>query len=270
MGRLILKSKHRVKCGDGTKAEDVAECLGGETPFIMVTDPPYGVEYDPTFRSENRTGTVANDNRASWPEAYRLFPGQVAYVWHGGLHALTVANDLHDVGLPVRALIIWVKPALVMGRGHYHWQHEGCFYAAKGASKWCGDRTQSTVWEIKHVHPTLGTKDDGETEHGCQKPVECMARPIRNHGGKDDHVYDPFLGSGTSLIAAEGLGRRCFGLELEPRYNDVICQRYLNFAKQQPVLGATGETFEQVKTRRAAENASQNTTPALASSQPAS
>ncbi len=216
---------HRVMCGDSTKAEDVAKLLGDRKPFIMVTDPPYGVDYDPTFRSNNRTGLVTNDSRASWCESYKLFPGVVAYVWHGNLHVVTVADDLLNAGFSLRAYIIWKKPALVMGRGHYHWQHEPAFYGARGSSKWCGDRKQSTIWDIDHVHPTLGTTDDGQTSHGTQKPVECMARPIRNHGGAGDDVYDPFLGSGTTVIAAESLGRVAYGMEIEPGYTAVILQR---------------------------------------------
>ena len=222
----VPEVKHRLLCGDSTKVEDVQCLLGDRTPFIMVTDPPYGVNYDPTFRSENRTGTVTNDDRASWAEAYELFTGAVAYVWHGNLHVVTVAADLVQAGFELRSYIVWNKPALVMGRGHYHWQHEPCFYVACETAKWCGDRTQSTIWEIDHVHPTLGTVDDGETIHGTQKPVECMARPIRNHGDIDDDVSDPFLGSGTTLIAAEQLGRRCYGLEISPAYCDVIVQRW--------------------------------------------
>lgn len=190
----------------------------------MVTDPPYGVEYDPTLRSDNRTGKVENDDRSSWRESYSLFPGVVAYVWHAGWFVHVVAADLDACGFDRRSYLLWKKPHFQLGRGHYHWQHEPCWYAAKGSSKWCGDRTQSTVWEIEHVLKT--GDEDAETNHGTQKPVECMARPIRNHGGKSDDVYDPFLGSGTTLIAAEQLGRRCFGLEISETYCDVILARW--------------------------------------------
>ena len=254
-GDTWVLGEHRVTCGDSTREDDVRQALGNRRPFIMVTDPPYGVNYDPTFRSNNRTGTVANDHTASWRDAYRLFPGTVAYVWHGGLHVVTVAVDLEACDFQLRAMIIWRKPSLVMGRGHYHWQHEGAFYAAKGSAKWCGDRDQSTTWEIANVHPTHGTTDDGQTEHGCQKPVECMARPIRNHGTAEDGVYDPFLGSGTTIIAAEQLGRWCVGLELDQRYVDVIATRWANFTGREPVLESTGETFAQVRDRRALERA---------------
>lgn len=234
LGDLYLLGRHRLVCGDSTQPDVVARCLDCATPFIMVTDPPYGVEYDPEWRSEfgdyggNRPGVVENDTVVDWTEAYALFDGAVAYVWHAGVSAGVVAGNLSSTKLLIRTQIIWVKQKFVFGRGAYHWNHEPCWYAVrKGAtSKWVGDRKQSTTWEIANANPMGGKQDDSDTVHSTQKPVECMARPIRNHGGKDDHVYDPFLGSGTTLIAAEQLGRTCFGIELSPQYCDVIVARW--------------------------------------------
>ncbi|MCH8270223.1 MAG: site-specific DNA-methyltransferase [Planctomycetes bacterium] len=238
-GDLWALGGHRLLCGDATKPEDVGRLLDGREPFIMVTDPPYGVEYEPKWRLDaglnkpwqtRAEGRVSNDGTADWTPAYRLFPGRVAYVWHAGRFAGGVADNIHAAGFEVRSQIIWAKPSLVISRGHYHWQHEPCWYAVRkgGSAKWCGGRKQSTVWDIANMHRTQGSVDDGKTMHGTQKPVECMARPIRNHGGKGDDVYDPFLGSGTTLIAAERLGRSCFGIEISPGYCDVICQRWSN------------------------------------------
>ena len=234
LGDLWLLGRHRLLCGDSTVAANVDLLLAGAKPFLMVTDPPYGVNYDPEWRvgaglntDAARSGKVLNDDNASWPGAYKLFAGAVAYVWHAGVHAGAVAVDLHASDLLIRGQIIWRKERFSIGRGAYHWGHEPCWYAVrKGASaKWCGDRSQSTVWDIKR--PQVGEAgEDMLTDHGTQKPVECMARPIRNHGGLDDAVYDPFLGSGTTLIACEQLGRVCFGMELSPGYCDVIVQRW--------------------------------------------
>ncbi len=245
-GDLWLLGDHRVLCGDATKADDVARVLEGAVPFLMVTDPPYGVEYDPRWRHREglnhspRTGKVKNDDRVDWTEAYKLFPGHVAYVWHAGRFAADLVVNLKSAGLDIRTQIIWRKPRFVIGRGHYHWQHEPAWYAVRagGSAKWLGDRTQSTVWDIAQKDGT------GITTHGTQKPVECMRRPIRNHGGKGDDVYDPFLGSGTTLIAAEQLGRKCYGIEISPNYCDQAVQRWERFSgsKAQRIKANTGRT----------------------------
>ena len=174
----------------------------------MVTDPPYGVEYDPEWRhragvnKSARTGQVRNDERADWAEAWALFPGNIAYVWHGALHATTVAESLTKTGFTIRAQIIWAKERLVIGRGDYHWQHEPCWYAVRTKGNWTGDRKQTTLWTI----PSGG--QDTETIHGTQKPVECMRRPMLNNSSPGQAVYEPFLGSGTTLIAAQILWPR--------------------------------------------------------------
>ena len=129
-GDLWLLGPHRLLCGDSTVATDVERVLGGVTPLLMVSDPPYGVEYDPAWRNQagaaatQRTGKVLNDDRADWREAWALFPGDVAYVWHGALHATTVAESLEAAGFAIRSQIIWAKERLVLSRGDYHWQHE--------------------------------------------------------------------------------------------------------------------------------------------------
>ena len=205
--------------------------FNGTVPFLMVTDPPYGVAYDPEWRhrfglnDSERTGKVTNDDRVDWTDAYRLFPGRVAYVWHAGRYAAELSGHLASAGFGVRAQLIWRKPRFAISRGHYHWQHEPCWYAVRdgGSAKWCGDRSQSSVWDIAQKDTT------GDTTHGTQKPVECMARPVRNHGGHEDHVYDPFLGSGTTVMAAEQLGRRCYGIEISLGYVDVIVRRWEAF-----------------------------------------
>ena len=165
-----------------------------------------------------RLSANANDDRCDWSEAWVLFPGNVVYCWHADLHASTVITSLQASGFEMRSQIIWAKSNFVLSRGHYHWKHEPCWYAfRKGqTADWIGDHSQTTLWEIPKPMKS-------ETGHSCQKPIECMARAIRNHKGD---VYDPFLGSGTTLIAAEQEGRTCYGMELEPKYCDVSIARY--------------------------------------------
>ena len=186
-----------------------------------------GCEYDPSWRQESidpeaeyRLGAVTGDERSDWRQAWALFPGDVAYVWHGSLHAATVARSLEAVGFELRSQIVWVKPRIVISRGHYHWQHEVAWYAVRAGATagWIGDRRQSTVWE-------MAGDESVEGGHSTQKPVEAMARPLANHRGD---VYEPFAGSGSTFVAAENAGRRCFGLELEPGYVAVTLQRYLD------------------------------------------
>ena len=254
-GDVWLLGRHRLVCGDATDPAVVARTLASVRPHLMVTDPPYGVQYDPAWRnraglsSTQRVGKVANDDRADWGQAWALFPGAVAYVWHGALHASTVADSLTACGFEIRAQIIWAKERLVMGRGHYHWQHEPCWYAVRGTGHWSGDRKQTTLWTIP------SRAQDAETTHGTQKPVECMARPIRNNSAPGQAVYEPFCGSGTTLIAAEMEGRACHAIELSPAYVDVAVQRWQAFTEQQALLESDGTTFAAVTAARISEAA---------------
>jgi DNA modification methylase len=166
-------------------------------------------------------------------------------VWHGALRAAIVAQSLESLGFVIRAQIIWAKERLVVSRGDYHWQHEPCWYAVRSKGFWTGDRKQTTVWNI----PNGG--QDAETEHSTQKPVECMRRPIQNNSGAGDAVYEPFLGSGTTLIAAETVGRTCLGIELEPRFVDVAVRRWEAFTGNKVILQANGLPFAAVAAARA-------------------
>ncbi|MDP2737438.1 MAG: site-specific DNA-methyltransferase [Pseudorhodobacter sp.] len=245
-GDLWLLGSHRLICGDSTSADVVGRLLGDVKPLLMVTDPPYGVEYDPSWRNQagaaktKRTGKVLNDDRADWREAWSLFPGDVAYVWHGALHAATVADSLTAAGFAVRSQIIWAKDRLVLSRGDYHWQHEPCWYAVrvKGKGHWAGDRKQTTLWHIS------GKDQDAAPVHGTQKPVECMRRPILNNSSPGQAVFEPFMGSGTTLIAAETTGRVCFGIELNPVYVDVAIERWQQFTGANAVLAEPSQTAQ--------------------------
>lgn len=161
-GQLWIIGNHRLLVGDATNKADVGRLCADNKPSLMVTDPPYGVDYEADWRVETANkqgalagqrgknlGLVTNDKRADWTEAYLLFPGAVAYVWHASAR-VEVAENLIDSGFEIRSQIIWRKPNFVISRGHYHWQHEACWYAARKGQKsgWCGDRSQSTIWDI--------------------------------------------------------------------------------------------------------------------------
>ena len=239
-GDVWLMGDHRVICGDCTDAEVVRRVLDGATPALMVTDPPYGVNYDASWREDlprgaARTGLVENDDTVEWGDALTIVQPDVLYAWSpGGDHQLAFARIIQGADFDIRACLIWRKQTHVLSRGHYHWQHEPCWYAVrKGATAgWQGDRSQTTVWDIawdKNV----------EGGHSTQKPVECMERPIRNHAGD---VYDPFLGSGTTLIAAERQRRTFYGCEISPAYCDAIVKRWQAYTGRLAVLEATGES----------------------------
>lgn len=251
-GDVWIMGRHRIVCGDSTKADDVAKALNGVEPHLMVTDPPYGVEYDPAWRNKvgaattRRTGKVLNDDRADWREAWGLFEGDVAYVWHAGLRAHSVFESLVFCGFEIRAQIIWAKQQFAIGRGHYHFQHEPCWYAVRktGKGHWAGDRKQTTLWQIAN-------KDqDADTVHGTQKPVECMKRPIENNSSPGQAVYEPFSGSGTTIIACEMTGRHCHAIELNPAYVDVAVKRWQDFTGKKAVLEGDGRTFEEIAAAR--------------------
>jgi len=230
-GDLFELGRHRLICGDSTDALVVDKVLAGVKPHLMVTDPPYGVNYDPAKArapsKDSARGKVLNDDRSDWREAWSLFTGSVAYIWHAMRTSGTVFSSLEDCGFEVRSEIVWDKGRLVMSRGHYHPQHESCWYAVRDTASWSGGTKQSTVWLIHH--------QKSETGHGAQKPVECMRRPIENNSSHGQAVYEPFSGSGTTIIAAEQTGRACYAIELNPTYVQVAIDRWEAFTGQKAV-----------------------------------
>lgn len=225
LGDLFEIGEHRLLCGDSTDSDAVAKLLNNKEPYLMVTDPPYGVVYDASWRddvlSEGETGRakgkVKNDTNADWTEAWALSPSKVAYVYHADKFSGIVQKSLEDCDFDIRCQIIWVKSHFAIGRGDYHHKHEPCWYAVKKGNKgnWASDRKQTTVWEI-------AKPQKNETGHSTQKPVECMGKAIANHDGD---VHDPFLGSGSTMVAAHQLKRKCYGMELDPKYCQVIIDR---------------------------------------------
>lgn len=241
LGDLYELNGHRLVCGDSTLPEYVEKCLAGAEPILMITDPPYGVNYDASWRDAagkgcRAKGKVQNDDQVNWALAWHLFPGSVVYVWHAGRHASEVQITLEQAEFEIKSQIIWIKQHFALSRGDYHWQHEPCWYAIKKGHQhnWQGARDQSTTWEISNLNCFGKSKEDGEerTAHSTQKPIECMARPIRNNTAQGEGIYDPFLGSGTSLIAAEQLDRTCYGIELDPSYVDICIYRFLKYMKK--------------------------------------
>lgn len=245
-GELVVLGRHRLLCGDATSASDVTRLLDGAEPMLMTTDPPYGVSYDPMWRhrvnpnQRTAVGRVKNDDCAEWTAAWRLFPGAIAYVWHAGLKASTVATDLEAAGFTIRSQIIWVKQHFALSRGDYHWAHEPAWYAVRGKGHWRGDRSQTTTWEVPNLNPMGGTRADENavTGHGTQKPVRLFEIPILNHTVARDLIYDPFCGSGTAIIAAEKLGRVCYAMEIDPQYVQVAVTRWETFTGMKAVLQA--------------------------------
>ena len=247
-GDVWLLGKHRLVCGDSTDADTVAKALNGVSPHLMVTDPPYGVQYDPAWRekagvaaSGTAKGKVLNDDKADWREAWALFPGDVAYVWHAGLYAGVVGDSLTACDFQLRSQIIWSKSHAPLSRGNYHWRHEPCWYAVKKGANghWAGDRKQNTVWDISKPQKN-------ETGHGTQKPVECMRIPIENNSSPGQAVYEPFSGSGTTIIAGEMTGRSIHAIELNPAYVDVAVKRWQDFTGLEAQLEGDGRTFAQI------------------------
>ena len=231
-GSLWGIGRHRILCGDATDRAAVERVLAGATPRLCVTDPPYGVNYDARWRDEaarrgtidfaaRRTEKVTGDEpgQAGWKEAWMLMPCEVLYQWAATLTACVSLVGIEAAGFVPRATIIWSKPHFVISRGHYGWQHEMCWYAVrKGATAgWIGKRIIGTVWNV-----ALDANVEGG--HGTQKPAELMRRAITNHEGD---VYEPFAGTGTTILAAEHEDRTCYAVEIEPKFVAVTLQRWL-------------------------------------------
>lgn len=247
LGTLIELNQHRILCGDSTNKDDIQKLLNNQKPKLLVTDPPYGVNYDLDWREatierigKDSKGKVLNDDRMDWTDCYKLYGEQgieVVYCWHGAKFSKEFAEHLQIAGFEICYQIIWAKSHFVFGRGDYHWRHEPCWYAVKKSCNhnWQGARDQSTLWEIANNNPFGNKEMEEKFGHGTQKPVECMARPMRNNSAKGDIVIDAFLGSGTSIIAAEQLGRICYGMELSPEYCLMSMDRYLKYCKDKNI-----------------------------------
>jgi DNA modification methylase len=232
-GDLWLLGDHRLLCGDSTKAEDVERLMAGAKAGMMVTDPPYGVDYDGGQANAKKREKLSGDDttevfNAGLSAALNAVPSGAWYIWHAGRYAEPVYAAIRKCGFDVRALIVWNKLKAHYGApsAHYCQKHEPCLYAVRDSAGFCGPSNEVTVWDIEQPHRN--------EHHPTQKPIICMARAIRNH--EAESVYDPFCGSGTTLIAAEQLGRKCYGMEISPAYCDVIVKRWETLTGKTAVL----------------------------------
>jgi DNA modification methylase len=271
VGDLWLLGEHRVLCGDATNAEAVGRLLGERKPRLMVTDPPYGIELDSEWRDraglngcggaeghrKRRTQghtetTISGDTRADWSAAFALAPSlEVAYVWHASKFTREVLEGLLRIGFLHHQQIIWNKGRTVLTRTHYWFAHEPCWYVRRKNAPWYGKAGEnSTVWESPSPKFSMGGSDEEKFDHPTQKPVELMRRPILNHLQRGELVFDPFLGSGTTLAAAELTERVCCGLELDPKYVDVMVQRWQQLTGKKARLDGEERPFDQIAEER--------------------
>ncbi len=237
VGDLWILGEHRLLCGDSTDAAAVARVMNGKLAVLMSTDPPYGVDfsgakYNP--RAKEWEG-IANDKIqgsdlrvfiVSMLQAWipHIDERSAFYLWTAAMEeGAAAAAAVREVGLHIQSQIIWKKNCLVLGQADYQWMHQNCWYAFwKGKRhRWFGERDKTTVWEVRKVN-------NADYVHPMQKPVELYAIPIRHHTEIGDVVSEPFVGSGTQIIAAEQLNRRCYGMEISPAYCDVAIERWQN------------------------------------------
>jgi DNA modification methylase len=271
-GDLWHLGRHRVLCGDATSPEGVKRLLGDSRPILLSTDPPYGIELDGEWRDraglnghgaaeasymKHRTPghtqtTISGDTRADWSEAFELVPSlRVGYVWHASTFTREVLDGLLRIGFTLHQQIIWNKGRAVLTRTPYWFAHEPCWFVRKKNAPWfgkAGDNT--TIWDSPSPKFIMGASQEDKFDHPTQKPLELMRRPIVNHLKRGECVYDPFLGSGTTLIAAETTDRICLGMEMDPKYVDVIVERWQKVTGKEAKLDGGDKSFGEVQLQR--------------------
>lgn len=232
LGDVWHLGKHRVICGDSTKAETYSALLGDKKANLVVTDPPYNVDVEET------AGKILNDNMSD-SDFYKFLLAMFTqveqhmesdasiYVFHADTEGLNFRKAFKDAGFYLSGCCVWKKNSLVLGRSPYQWQHEPCLFGwkQKGKHQWFSDRKQTTIWEYD--------RPKSSKDHPTMKPIQLMAYPIQNSSMRGTLVLDPFLGSGSTLLASDQTGRVCYGIELDEKFVDVIVRRYME---------ATGDT----------------------------
>ena len=265
-GDTWLLGGNRLRCGDSTVEADVLALMGDERAGLMNTDPPYGISFDNAALGPTRReyAAIANDeltdqNLQAFLERVfttatqrALLPNAAWYLWHAhltqGYFAAAAAAAAAAANVKLHRQIIWVKPRLILGRGQYHWRHEPCFMG------WCdgqqppdygrgaGERDQTTVWELDGVP----VDDRREFGHATPKPVSLFEIPIVKHLRQGELCYEPFAGSGPQILAAERNGRRCFAMELDPRFVDVGVRRWEKLTGGRATLEGDGRTIDEI------------------------
>lgn len=257
-GDIWLLGPHRVMCGDSTSVADLDALMGGHEAQSMVTDPPYGVSYGDTVAWRRSMGKsqrpqadsdVHNDGDLDaaklWADCFPLWiaklrkKGSAVYCWGaGGQQQIDMGMALRDAGCEIHGSVIWVKSSFSFSRADHKYQHEPCWYGwrADGTHEWCGPNNETSVWEYP--------KPSSSPDHPTQKPIELIRRCIRNVTSPGGLTVDPFLGSGTAVLAAHLEGRVCYGMELTPRYVDIVCKRYQLATGTLPVNAATGDQVD--------------------------
>ncbi|HEM5961491.1 TPA: site-specific DNA-methyltransferase [Streptococcus suis] len=225
-GDIWTLGRHRLICGDSTKEETYRILMEGKKANLVVTDPPYNVNY------EGSAGKIKNDNMANdkfYNFLFNAFSNMEKvmaddasiYVFHADTEGLNFRKAFNDAGFYLSGCCIWKKPSLVLGRSPYQWQHEPCLYGwkKKGKHQWYSGRKETTIWEFE--------KTKKNTEHPTMKPIPLLAYPITNSSMSNTLILDPFGGSGSTLIACEQTDRSCYTIELDEKFCDVIVKRYI-------------------------------------------
>jgi site-specific DNA-methyltransferase (adenine-specific) len=244
LGDLFEIGEHRLLCGDSTDSDAVARLMNGELADMCHTDPPYNIDYEGGSKKREK---IANDKLDDFPKflydvyttiSTALKKGGAIYVWHASSETHNFIQQFLNAGFLFKSYIVWNKNNSTFGRSDYHWKHEPCIYGwLDGAShKWYGDRKQTTVWDIE--------RPSRSDEHPTMKPIPLCSKPLENSSKQGDVVLDVFLGSGSTMVASHQLKRKCYGMELDPKYCQVIIDR---MKKLDPtiVIKRNGQPYEQ-------------------------
>jgi site-specific DNA-methyltransferase (adenine-specific) len=227
LGDLYDIGEHRLLCGDSTDSDQVAKLMNGQKADMVHTDPPYNIDYEGGSKKREK---IANDKLDDFPKflydvyttlATALKKGGAIYVWHASSETHNFIQQFLNAGFLFKSYIVWNKNNSTFGRSDYHWKHEPCIYGwLDGAShKWCGDRKQTTVWDID--------RPSRSDQHPTMKPIPLCSKPLENSSDIGDIILDVFLGSGSTMVAAHQINRKCYGMELDPKYCDVIVNRMI-------------------------------------------